>query len=147
MAPEYAMEGLFSVKSDIFSFGVILLEIISGRKNNGFYLTGQSQTLLAYAWKLWNEGKEMEFVDPSLMESCMITQILKCMHIGLLCVQEDPADRPTISKVLVLLGKESIPLPKPKQPALSVGRVIQTDRFLIANPSVNDLTGSILAPR
>ncbi|KAG2688174.1 hypothetical protein I3760_09G082700 [Carya illinoinensis] len=147
MAPEYAMEGLFSVKSDVFSFGVILLEIISGRKNSGFYLTGQAQTLLAYAWKLWNEGREMEFVDPLLMESCMITQILKCMHIGLLCVQEEPTDRPTISKVVVLLGKESIPLPNPKQPALSVGRVIQTDRFLIANPSVNDLTRSILSPR
>ncbi|KAG6695148.1 hypothetical protein I3842_09G082100 [Carya illinoinensis] len=147
MAPEYAMEGLFSVKSDVFSFGVILLEIIRGRKNSGFYLTGQAQTLLAYAWKLWNEGREMEFVDPLLMESCMITQILKCMHIGLLCVQEDPTDRPTISKVVVLLGKESVPLPNPKQPALSVGRVIQTDRFLIANPSVNDLTRSILSPR
>ncbi|KAG6641599.1 hypothetical protein CIPAW_09G085600 [Carya illinoinensis] len=147
MAPEYAMEGLFSVKSDVFSFGVILLEIISGRKNSGFYLTGQAQTLLAYAWKLWNEGREMEFVDPLLMESCMITQILKCMHIGLLCVQEEPTDRPTISKVVVLLWKESIPLPNPKQPALSVGRVIQTDRFLIANPSVNDLTRSILSPR
>ena len=38
MAPEYAMEGVFSVKSDVFSFGVILLEIISGKKNSGFYL-------------------------------------------------------------------------------------------------------------
>ncbi|XP_041023444.1 cysteine-rich receptor-like protein kinase 15 isoform X2 [Juglans microcarpa x Juglans regia] len=147
MAPEYAMEGLFSVKSDVYSFGVILLEIISGRKNSGFHLTGQAQPLLVYAWKLWNEGKEMKFMDPLLMESCMITQILKCMHIGLLCVQEDPADRPTISMVVVLLGKESIPLPKPKQPALSVGRVIQIDRFPIANPSVNDLTVSIPSPR
>ncbi|KAF5474717.1 hypothetical protein F2P56_006589, partial [Juglans regia] len=148
MAPEYAMEGLFSVKSDVYSFGVILLEIISGRKNSGFHLTGQAPTLLVYAWKLWNEGKEMEFVDPLLMESCMITQILKCMHIGLLCVQEDPADRPTISMVVVLLGKESIPLPKPKQPALSVGRVIQIDRFPISNiyPSVNDLTVSVPSP-
>ena len=48
MAPEYAMEGLFSVKSDVFSFGVILLEIISGKKNSGFYLTEHAQTLLAY---------------------------------------------------------------------------------------------------
>ena len=48
MAPEYAMEGLFSVKSDVFSFGVILLEIISGKKNSGFYLTKHAQTLLAY---------------------------------------------------------------------------------------------------
>ncbi|KAK3188267.1 hypothetical protein Dsin_027828 [Dipteronia sinensis] len=69
MAPEYAIEGLFSVKSDIFSFGVILLEIISGKRNSGFYRTGQAPTLLAYAWQLWNEGKELEFVDPSLIES------------------------------------------------------------------------------
>jgi len=48
MAPEYAMERLFSVKSDVFSFGVILLEIISGKKNSGFYLTDHAQTLLAY---------------------------------------------------------------------------------------------------
>lgn len=48
MAPEYAMEGLFSIKSDVFSFGVILLEIISGKKNSGFHLTLQAQTLLAY---------------------------------------------------------------------------------------------------
>jgi serine/threonine protein kinase len=48
MAPEYAMEGLFSIKSDVFSFGVILLEIINGKKNSGFYLTEHAQTLLAY---------------------------------------------------------------------------------------------------
>lgn len=48
MAPEYAMEGVFSVKSDVFSFGVILLEIVSGQKNSGFYQTGRAQSLLAY---------------------------------------------------------------------------------------------------
>lgn len=48
MAPEYAMEGLFSVKSDAFSFGVILLEIISGKRNSGFHLSGQAPTLLAH---------------------------------------------------------------------------------------------------
>ncbi|KAK7840652.1 cysteine-rich receptor-like protein kinase 25 [Quercus suber] len=48
MAPKYAMEGVFSVKSDVFSFGVILLEIISGKRNSGFYLTEHAQTLLAY---------------------------------------------------------------------------------------------------
>ena len=48
MAPEYAMEGIFSVKSDVFSFGVILLEIISGKRSSSFYLTEHSQTLLAY---------------------------------------------------------------------------------------------------
>jgi len=48
MAPKYAMEGIFSIKSDVFSFGVILLEIISGKKNNGFFLTEHSQILLGY---------------------------------------------------------------------------------------------------
>jgi len=48
MAPKYAMEGVFSVKSNVFSFGVILLEIISGKKNSDFYLTEHAQTLLAY---------------------------------------------------------------------------------------------------
>ena len=52
MAPEYAMEGVFSVKSDVFSFGVILLEIISGKKNSGFYLTEHAQTLLTYSTPL-----------------------------------------------------------------------------------------------
>ena len=48
MAPEYAMEGLFSVKSDVFSFGVLLLEIISGKRNSKFYLSDQGQSLLVY---------------------------------------------------------------------------------------------------
>jgi serine/threonine protein kinase len=48
MAPEYAMEGLFSVKSDVFSFGVLLLEIISGRKNSKFYLSEPGQSLPIY---------------------------------------------------------------------------------------------------
>ncbi|PIA58494.1 hypothetical protein AQUCO_00500437v1 [Aquilegia coerulea] len=55
MAPEYALHGLFSVKSDVFSFGVLLLEIISGKKSNDIYESGPSWNLLNYAWKLWRE--------------------------------------------------------------------------------------------
>jgi hypothetical protein len=99
------------------------------------------------AWTLWNEGKELEFVDPLLMESCMAMEVLKCMHIGLLCVQEDPADRPTISSVLFHLGNESISLPHPKQPVFVVARVIQTDQIPTTNLSVNQLTVSSLSPR
>lgn len=92
----------------------------------------------------------MKFVEPVLIESCLTTQeVKKYMHIGLLCVQEDPADRPTMSSVVVLLGDESIlPLPKPKQPALAMGRIVQQiDPFPVTNPSVNGLTVSSLSPR
>ncbi|KAI9128048.1 hypothetical protein K1719_001041 [Acacia pycnantha] len=147
MAPEYAMGGLFSVKSDIFSFGVILLEIISGKRSSGFYATELASSLLAYAWKLWNEGKEMEFVDPQLKEACLSSEVLRCMNIGLLCVQEDPEDRPTMSDVMVLLGSESMSLPQPKQPAFSVGRSVKVDPSLLTTSSVNHIMVSSVQPR
>ncbi|XP_030930903.1 putative receptor-like protein kinase At4g00960 [Quercus lobata] len=145
MAPEYAMEGLFSVKSDVFSFGVILLEIISRKRNNRFYLTQHASTLLAYAWRLWNEGKDLEIVDPLLMESCQTSEVQRCIQIGLLCVQEDPTDRPTMSIVVALLGSESMELSPPRQPALSVGNVVPSG-LSSTTPSVNELTVSIISP-
>ncbi|KAL3740644.1 hypothetical protein ACJRO7_021852 [Eucalyptus globulus] len=93
--------GLFSVKSDVFSYGVILLEIISGKRSSRFYLTEHAQPLLAYAWKLWTQGRELELVDPSLV-SGSTTEIVRRVHIGLLCVHEDPGDRPTMSEIVTL---------------------------------------------
>ncbi|XP_031390375.1 cysteine-rich receptor-like protein kinase 10 isoform X1 [Punica granatum] len=148
MAPEYAMGGHFSVKSDVFSFGVVMLEIISGKRNNGFYLTELAQTLLAYAWKLWQEGKELEFVDPSLLDSGSTSEIVRCVQIGLLCVQEDPADRPTMSEVVTLLGSEMRIPPEPKQPAYSVGRVVPVpDQSSGTGHSANEMTASTIFPR
>ncbi|CAL5344633.1 unnamed protein product [Camellia sinensis] len=146
MAPEYAMGGLFSAKSDVFSYGVILLEIISGKRNTGFYLTEHAQTLLAYAWRLWNEGKEVEFLDPSLAGSCPMAEVVRCIHIGLLCVQEDPEDRPNMSSVVVLLGSKSATLPEPNQPAFSIGRVVHieppssTDHFVNSQATVSSIS-------
>lgn len=147
MAPEYAMEGLFSVKSDVFSFGVIMLEIIIGKRNSGFYMTELAPTLLAYAWRLWNEGKELDFVDPMLLESCDASEIVRCVHIGLLCVQENPEHRPTMSNVVVLLGSESMVLPQPRQPPLSLGRVLRADPSTTTNPSVKEMIFSDILPR
>ncbi|WVZ03104.1 hypothetical protein V8G54_023910 [Vigna mungo] len=97
MAPEYAMEGLFSVKSDVFSFGVLVLEIISGRKNGGFYLS-DGENLLAL--RTWYEGKCLELMDSMLEKSFIGSEVERCIQIGLLCVQEDARDRPTMSDVV-----------------------------------------------
>ncbi|KAL7213411.1 hypothetical protein ACSBR2_016018 [Camellia fascicularis] len=150
MAPEYAMEGLFSVKSDVFSFGVILLEIISGKKNSGFHLSKHGHSLLTFAWKLWSEGQGLELMDPILVQSCVASEVLKCIHIGLLCVQEDAADRPNMSFVVVMLGSDTVILPQPKQPAFSVGRQVLELAQCSQNldvPSVNEITISDVSPR
>ncbi|KAL3739509.1 hypothetical protein ACJRO7_020857 [Eucalyptus globulus] len=150
MAPEYAMEGLFSVKSDVFSFGVLLLEIISGRKNNGFHLREHGESLLTFAWKLWSEGRGLELTDPSIKESCDGVQVLKCIHISLLCVQEDPADRPTMSLVVHMLGGDTIPLTQPSQPAFSVGRDVKTlDPISLIHKAstTNEVSLSDVSPR
>ncbi|XP_073149387.1 G-type lectin S-receptor-like serine/threonine-protein kinase At4g03230 [Henckelia pumila] len=122
MSPEYALEGKFSTKSDVFSFGVVLLEIVSGKKNTGFYNSEQVLNLLRYAWILWTENNALDLTDPTLVETCDASQVMKCINIGLLCVQEDPGDRPTMSNVVVMLDSETIPLPPPTQPALVVRR-------------------------
>ncbi|KAJ4977192.1 hypothetical protein NE237_002298 [Protea cynaroides] len=148
MSPEYAMEGIFSVKSDVFSFGVILLEIVSGKKNNS-YLKEHGQILLAYIWRLWDEGEPLDFVDPSMISSCLRTEeILRCIHIGLLCVQREAADRPTMSNVIVMLETDSRDLPQPKEPAFALGRVVvQNDQSSTVICSVNAVTISNLTAR
>ncbi|KAG5617972.1 hypothetical protein H5410_017796 [Solanum commersonii] len=146
MAPEYAMEGLFSTKSDVFSFGVLLLEIVSGRKNNS-YVSEYGQSLLNFAWKLWREGHGLELMDPCLSQSCVTTEITKCIHLGLLCVQQDPADRPTMSCVAFMLENDTQTPPQPSQPAFSIGRSTAEPRSNDQLCSVNEVTLSILLPR
>ncbi|XP_065046644.1 receptor-like serine/threonine-protein kinase SD1-8 isoform X2 [Musa acuminata AAA Group] len=116
MSPEYAMDGIFSVKSDVFSFGVLILEIISGKKNRGIYDSSRSLNLLGYTWSLWREGKGLDLVDEAIGDSYPKAEVLRCMKVGLLCVQERPEDRPTMSSVLLMLGSDSALLPQPRQP-------------------------------
>ena len=88
-------------------------------------------------------------MDPLLIESSPTThEIVRCILIGLLCVQEDPDDRPTMSHVIVSLqGSESISLSEPKEPAFSVGRVIPSDHQSTTDPTLNGLTISAILPR
>ncbi|KAL2341979.1 hypothetical protein Fmac_009919 [Flemingia macrophylla] len=119
MSPEYAMEGLFSEKSDVYSFGVLLLEIISGKRNTSFRNDDQSLSLIGYAWNLWNEGSIRSLVDPEISASVSDSEdhILRCIHIGFLCVQEVAKTRPTMTTVLSMLNSEISHLPTPRQVA------------------------------
>jgi hypothetical protein len=148
MSPEYAIKGIFSVKSDVFSFGVVLLEIISGKKNTGFHQSELASSLISYvsvfhfleslislvilyqlylikilivilsqAWRLWVEDKVLDLIDETLHEVCNPDQFVKYINVGLLCVQEDPNDRPLMSTVVTMLDSESATIPTPKRTA------------------------------
>ncbi|KAE8724447.1 B120-like protein [Hibiscus syriacus] len=121
MSPEYAMEGLFSVKSDAYSFGVLLLEIVSAQRNNSFRSFDHT-SLLTYAWQLWSEDKVMDLVDPCIRDSCSPDEVLKCIHIALLCVQDSPAHRPTMATVMLFLKGETATLPMPTKPTYASSR-------------------------
>ncbi|KAJ6925640.1 G-type lectin S-receptor-like serine/threonine-protein kinase [Populus alba x Populus x berolinensis] len=126
MSPEYAMQGLFSVKSDVYSFGVLLLEV----------------------WDLWREGRALELVDTLMGNSYPEDQVLRCIQIGLLCVQESAMDRPSMSDVVFMLSNDTT-LPSPKQPAF-----IMKESYYSGDPStsegshsINEVTITMLGPR
>ncbi|KAH6824294.1 hypothetical protein C2S53_011791 [Perilla frutescens var. hirtella] len=150
IAPEYALEGIFSTKSDVYSFGVLVLEIISGRKNTGFYKT-DSLSLLGHAWNLWISDRGVELVDDKVRSPAALTA-LRYINVGLLCVQENPNDRPTMSSVVSMLSSEIAALPPPKKPAFSTESLISS-KFSVKNsagkpdPSINGLTVSVIEPR
>lgn len=116
MAPEYALRGLYSTKSDVYSYGVLVLEIVGGRRNIYRDESVDSIDLLKFVWKKWKEGRALEAVDGSLKDRYIPQQALRCIQIGLLCIQEDPAQRPSMASVVVMLNSFSCNLPEPLMP-------------------------------
>ncbi|KAJ1406732.1 S-locus receptor kinase, C-terminal [Sesbania bispinosa] len=150
MAPEYAIDGLFSIKSDVFSFGVLLLEIISGKKNRGLTYPRNNHNLIGQAWRLWKEGNQKEFIDDCLGDSCILFEALRCIQIALLCLQYHPNDRPNMASVLMMLTNETI-LAKPKEPhflieGISIEGESSTTEKLMSS-SINEVTISLLDVR
>ncbi|CAL4940112.1 unnamed protein product [Urochloa decumbens] len=117
MAPEYAMEGIFSTKSDVYSFGVLLLEVVTGTRRCSMDGIMGFPNLIAYVWHMWMQGNTKDLADSSIMDSCLLDEILLCSHLALLCVQENPDDRPVMSYVVYALDNGSTTLPSPNHPA------------------------------
>ncbi|XP_076910123.1 cysteine-rich receptor-like protein kinase 10 [Bidens hawaiensis] len=172
MAPEYAMHGHFSVKSDVFSFGVLVLEMLTGQKNQ-FFRNGENiDDLLSVAWKSWKNGTGPDIIDPTLKSgSSSLRNIVRSIHIGLLCVQDNVNDRPTMASVVLMLNSSSITLSLPSEPAFFMRTNINSEGPLVKefssstgssglrNPnlsnergrtsqmSLNDMSISDIAPR
>ncbi|XP_029126507.1 cysteine-rich receptor-like protein kinase 29 isoform X2 [Cajanus cajan] len=162
MAPEYARHGKLSTKLDVFSFGVIILEIVSGLKNGGFQNGENVEHLLSFAWKNWKKGTAANIIDPTL-NNALRDEIVRCIHIGLLCVQEKVSDRPTMASVVLMLDRHSVALPVPLKPAYFMNNsclsVVQFSRCssveagsneqksVSADASANEASISSLYPR
>ncbi|KAK3138407.1 hypothetical protein QOZ80_5AG0368540 [Eleusine coracana subsp. coracana] len=134
MAPEYILNGIFSAKSDVFSFGVLVLEVITGRR--------PSEDLLKFVWRHWRQGN----VTP-LLESCQANEheqqeMLRCIHIGLLCIQDDPELRPPMGDVGLMLNSPSMALDAPTEPIFATTSErpkVVAPELSISKASISDL--------
>ncbi|GMH05353.1 hypothetical protein Nepgr_007193 [Nepenthes gracilis] len=115
MSPEYVMHGLFSVKSDVYSFGILVLEIICGKRISDFYQSNV-ENLVDHAWMQWRNEAPLEFMDPTLRNSYSSDEVIRCIQIGLLCVQNDVNERPNMASIVLLLNSYSTPISRPQQP-------------------------------
>ncbi|RHN45909.1 putative protein kinase RLK-Pelle-DLSV family [Medicago truncatula] len=149
MSPEYAMQGLFSEKSDVFSFGVLLLEIVIGRRNSSFYDDEHNLSLLGFVWTQWSEDNILSLIDQEIYDHSHHNYISRCIHIGLLCAQELAKDRPAMAAVISMLNSETASLPPPSKPAFILRESMLNSKLpeecqngcSINNVSITDISG------
>ncbi|KAL3535827.1 hypothetical protein ACH5RR_004288 [Cinchona calisaya] len=99
--------------------------------------------LVYKAWEMWQEGYCLDLMDQTLMESCLEDELILCIQVALLCVQENPKDRPTMSDIVQMLRNERTNLSIPKQPAFSTLSIPNVEQ----QPSSNDATFSEIEAR
>ncbi|KAG7588979.1 Serine-threonine/tyrosine-protein kinase catalytic domain [Arabidopsis suecica] len=132
MSPEYALGGKISEKSDIYSFGVLLLEIISSKKANRLVShNNQYLSLIDYAWESWCETKGLNMIsneEAMLDSSFSPAEVVKCVNIALLCLQYQPKERPTISQIADMLRSNNDGLSHPKQPSFVLQNMLNLDQ-------------------
>ncbi|XP_031742628.1 cysteine-rich receptor-like protein kinase 29 isoform X2 [Cucumis sativus] len=186
MAPEYVKQGHFSVKSDVFSFGILVLEIVSGKKNNNSHSREHSEDLSSFVsisiisflnspttleatkntqycdfflkvWTNWRAGTTTNVIDSTLTVGSR-TDMERCIHIGLLCIQENAVDRPTMNSVVTMLSSSSLSLPLPRKPAFFLHSATTNNNIASGSdgnrrgnpsiqPSINNLSITQIHPR
>ncbi|KAJ8750908.1 hypothetical protein K2173_016089 [Erythroxylum novogranatense] len=117
-APEYAIRGELSEKADIYSFGVLVLEIISCRKNTDLNLPTEMQYLPEYAWRLHERSRVKEIVDPRLQHGngTIARDIMLVIHVAFLCLQPHANLRPPMSQIVAMLTCKVSPVGSPLRP-------------------------------
>jgi len=110
MAPEYFGGEQLSVNADVYSFGIVLLELITGKK-----ISSEKGMLLGWVWNSYKQGKSVQTIDPAIIETCYKEQALRCIHVALLCTQADSLRRPPMSEVTAMLSN-SVTLPVATKP-------------------------------
>uniref|UniRef100_A0A7C9AHE2 Protein kinase domain-containing protein n=1 Tax=Opuntia streptacantha TaxID=393608 RepID=A0A7C9AHE2_OPUST len=119
LAPEYAIRGQLTRRADVYSFGVLLVEIVSGRNNTNKRLPIGERYLLERTWEYYQRGELVALVDQSLDRDCDVDEACKFLKIGLLCTQDAPKLRPVMSTVVKMLtGEISIDETKITAPGL-----------------------------
>lgn len=117
MAPEYIVHGQLTEKADIYSYGVLVLEIVTGRKNHSSIAeSAEGHSLVSLVWQNFNSKSLIKMLDPYLQDRCSEEQAMKVFHVGLLCAQASPSLRPPMWKVVEMLNNNSKDLPLPTQP-------------------------------
>ncbi|KAH9779285.1 putative LRR receptor-like serine/threonine-protein kinase [Citrus sinensis] len=112
MAPEYAMRGYLTDKADVYSFGIVALEIVSGKSNTNYRPKEEFVYLLDWAYVLQEQGNLLELVDPSLGSNFSKKEAMTMLNIALLCTNPSPTLRPTMSSVVSMLeGKTAVQAP------------------------------------
>ncbi|KAI8558015.1 hypothetical protein RHMOL_Rhmol04G0055800 [Rhododendron molle] len=109
MAPEYAMLGYLTDKADVYSFGIVALEIVSGRSITSYITQEDYLYLLDWALVLKKKGNLMELVDPKLGSDFNKIEATVMMNVALLCANTSPAVRPAMSSVVSMLEARTVP--------------------------------------
>ncbi|KAL6969425.1 hypothetical protein U1Q18_029137 [Sarracenia purpurea var. burkii] len=156
MAPEYVVCGKLTEKADVYSYGVLVIEVVSGKSNNSF--SQNSHSILQMVWNLYGLGTLTEAVDSSLEGKFKEEEANRLLQIGLLCVQASAELRPSMSMVVKML-KDNRDIPRPTQPPfLNSSSSAKTSQFnqsrtdhsrpdSYTQSSGNNITESFMEPR